>query len=187
LDRLKLHIDLDALKRISVLSQGLPHYTHLLGLHASREAIDSDVERITLAIVDKAITKALTGVNESITSAWHSATLSARKDNLFADVLLACALAETDGLGFFAAQNVRQTLREITGKPYEIWSFAQHLNDFCDPKRGPILQKTGTKRRFKYRFTNPLMQPYVIMNGMATKKINSQLLNKISRQRSDLL
>ena len=63
-------------------------------------------------------------------------------------------------------------MQVVTGKKYDIPSYAQHLNDFCDVKRGPLLEKTGAKRRFRFRFVNPLMQPYVIMQGFAAGKLN---------------
>jgi hypothetical protein len=92
-------------------------------------------------------------------------------------VLLACALAETTELGYFSAQKVVQPLQEITGRDLEIPTFAQHLNDFCDPKRGPILQKSGVKRLFRYRFINPLVQPYVIMQGIKSGRISTNALD----------
>jgi hypothetical protein len=67
-------------------------------------------------------------------------------------------------------------MREITGKDFEIPSFAQHLNEFCDQKRGPILQKTGSRRLYRYQFTNPLLQPHVIMQGMQSGRMRSALL-----------
>jgi Cdc6-like AAA superfamily ATPase len=180
LQGLGMSIDAEAQTKISLFSQGLPHYAHLLGLHASRTALDEDLSlHVTSAIVDRAINKALQDAQQSIHSAYHQATLSSRKDNLFADVLLSCALAPQDSLGFFAAQDVRQPMREITGKPYEIPSFAQHLNEFSE-KRGPILRKTGNKRRYRYRFTNPLMQPFVIMQGFASGKISPALLARLA-------
>ena len=51
-------------------------------------------------------------------------------------------------------------------KRYEIPSFARHLNIFCDAARGPVLQKTGIPHGYRYRFVNPLLQPFVIMQGM---------------------
>ena len=101
---------------------------------------------------------------------WHL------KENLFADVLLACALAETNELGFFPAQAVRAPMCKITGKDYDIPSFAQHLNEFSDTKRGPVLQKQGETRRYVYRFVNPLMQPYVIMQGVVNGRVSSETM-----------
>jgi hypothetical protein len=70
-------------------------------------------------------------------------------------------------------------MQMITGKPYEIPSFAQHLNEFSDPKRGNILKKIGASRRFRYRFSNPLMQPFVVMTGFADGKIPEGVLDAL--------
>ena len=82
--------------------------------------------------------------------------------------MLACALAQTDELGMFTSAEVRERLRKITGKPYEIPAFANHLNEFSstDGGRSGVLQKHGTSRRFRYRFVMPLMPPYVLMKGI---------------------
>jgi hypothetical protein len=172
----------DALQRIVVLSQGLPHYTHLIGLYSARAGLDGKTTEITAEIVGQAIEKAVDGAQQSISNAWHEATRSPRKDNLFGDVLLACALAETDQQNTFAAQDVRGPMRELTNKPYAIASFAQHLNEFCDAKRGPILHRTGKTRKYRYRFINPLMQPFVIMQGFKGNKITKALLNKMQKR-----
>lgn len=170
-DRLGMTIDPDALERIGRLSQGLPHYAQLLGLHATRVALDRQSLAVSDADVTQAIRNALEDAQHSVRRAYHDAIRSPRKDNLFADVLLACALAKTTELGFFAAQDVRGPMRAITGKNYEIPSFAQHLNEFSESKRGPLLQKAGESRRYMYRFINPLMQPFVIMQGVVAGRV----------------
>ncbi|MDP3910524.1 MAG: ATP-binding protein [Gemmatimonadales bacterium] len=178
LQRLEMTIAEDALRRIVLLAQGLPHYAHLIGLHASRVALDTHSTDVTLAVVDQAITKAIEDAQQSIRNAYHSAIRSSRKHNLFGDVLLSCALAKTDELGFFAAQDVRSPMRKITGKDYDIPTFAQHLNEFSDAKRGKILKKTGQTRRYRYRFSDPLMQPFVIMQGVVAHKIPAGFLQQ---------
>jgi hypothetical protein len=169
--RLGMRISDSAVRRILLLAQGLPHYAHLVALHSARAALDARSLDIALENVNQAIGKAIDGAQHSIRTAYHSAIRSARKDNLFADVLLSCALAPADELGFFAAQDVRAPMRRITGKNYDIPAFAQHLTEFADSKRGRILQRTGTERRYRYRFSDPLMQPYVIMQGISHQKI----------------
>ncbi len=166
-----------AIRQIMKLSQGLPHYAHLLGLNAVRAAIDSQSLEVVADVVRNAIDKSIKGANQSIRTSYEQAIRSARKNNLFADVLLSCALAETSDLGFFAAQDVRAPMCQITGKDYEIPSFAQHLNEFCDQMRGPILQKTGSRRLYRYRFINPLLQPYVIMQGIQSGRVTSSMLD----------
>lgn len=181
LDRLKMEIGPDALRRITLLSQGLPHYTHLLGLHATREAIDGGATAIELGQVTAAIGKALTQAQQTIRSAHHKATMSPRKDNLFERVLLACALAPTDDLGYFAPAEVRDPMSRIMKKRYDIPSFARHLNHFCEAGRGAVLQRTGVKRRYRFRFANPLLQPFVIMQGIADGLIDGNVLEQIKK------
>jgi Cdc6-like AAA superfamily ATPase len=173
---LGMTMDVNAKRHITLLSQGLPHYTHLLGLHSVRQAIDSKVKNINLVHVESAITKALGQAQQTIISAYHKAIMSQRKDTLFEQVLLACALAKTDDLGYFAAADVREPLSKIMGRNYEIPSFSRHLNDFCDMARGSILHKIGIKRRYRFRFVNPLMQPFVTMQGCAHGLIDRQKL-----------
>lgn len=177
LNKLDMKIGPAALGRIAKLSQGLPHYGHLLALYASRVALDSQSMTVDAAAVDKAIQKATSGVQQTILSAYEVAVRSAVRNNLFADVLLACALAETSELGFFAAQDVRQPLCKVTGRHYDIPAFAQHLNEFSDAKRGNMLIKSGTPRLYRYRFRNPLMQPYVIMQGIKSQRIVASMLD----------
>ncbi len=165
LNSVGMSIDDQARKRIVQLSQGLPHYTHLLAQHAGQRAALDGRLKIEITDVRTAIDNALSKAQHSIISAYHQATLSPR-ENMYAQVLLACALAGTDSLGYFAAVDVRVPLAEIMGKRYEIPAFSQHLNAFCEPTRGPILQRVGTTRRYRFRFVNPLMQPFVIMDGL---------------------
>lgn len=165
LGKASMTISSDAKKKIVQLSQGLPHYTHLLALCSAQRAIVALKENVAIEDVRTAIDTALSNAQQSIVGAYHRATASPR-ENLYPQVLLACAMAEPDGLGYFAAVDVRKPLSDIMKKPYEIPAFSQHLNAFCEESRGPVLQRTGTARRYRFRFVNPLMQPYVLMDGM---------------------
>lgn len=163
--KLGMSISGEAVRRITRMAQGLPHYAHLLGLHATRAALGSESLSIDLGHVHTAVGLAIQDASQSILHAYIEATRSAHKGNMFADVLLACAVATCDDLGYFAAQDVREPMCRITKKNYDIPSFAKHLNDFSSPTRGNVLQVVGESRRFRYRFRDPLMQPYVIMQG----------------------
>ncbi|CAN7616110.1 ATP-binding protein [Caballeronia sp. LjRoot34] len=169
--RLNLTVSEAADKTIRMLSQGLPHYTHLVCLYAARKTIEAGESEVGVMAVEQAIDQAVGNAQQSIQSAYHLATMSPRKDNLFADVLLACALAPVDQMGYFAAQDIREPMQDITGRDYQIPSFSQHLNEFSEDKRGPILKKIGTARRFRFRFINPLLQPYVVMQGCLSGKV----------------
>jgi len=179
LARLGMGITEDAKRQISLLSQGLPHYTHLLGLHSTRLAIDAGSRQVSTNHVRAAIVKSVEDAQQSLQSGYREAITSPRRDNIYGQVLLACALARTDEVGYFAAADVRLPLSEIMGKPYDIPGFAKHLNGFCYPDRGAVLRKTGVKHKFRFRFWNPLMQPLVIMKGMVDGRIDAEVLQRI--------
>jgi hypothetical protein len=65
------------------------------------------------------------------------------------------------------------------GRQTDVPSFARHLNEFCETDRGPVLEKAGHERRYRYRFVNPLMQPFVVMNGVLTSRIAGPLLERL--------
>lgn len=174
MQKANMTIDDEAKKRIATLSQGLPHYTHLLALYAAQRVVATERSNVDLADVRTAIDTALAKTQQSIISVYHKATNSPR-ENLYPQVLLSCALAQPDSLGYFAAVDVRGPLSKIMKKPYEIPAFSQHLNAFCEPSRGPVLQRTGTARRYRFRFENPLMQPYVVMDGIRKGLITDEL------------
>lgn len=172
-----------ARERITRLSHGLPHYVHLLAQAAALSAADRDARAIEIDDVNRATEASIRDAQESIISAYHRATLSTR-ETLYPQVVLACALTQGDDLGYFASGDVREPLSAIMGKPYDIPAFSQHLNELSDPDggRGPILQKTGTARKFRFRFINPLLQPYVIMKGIAEGMIDSELLDQFTEE-----
>lgn len=176
----EMEIEANALTKITRLSLGLPHYTHLLSQWAARAAVTDGRHTIQPPDVESAIGSALDRAQESIVNAYHRATFSPR-ENLYQPVILAAALAPQDDLGYFTAPGVRTPLREIMGKPYEIPAFARHLNALTEGERGPILQKTGVPRRFRYRFINPLLQPYVMMRGLASGMLEPEMLDRLMR------
>ena len=176
LDEAGMTIDDGAKQQIADLSQGLPHFTHLLGLHAAQHAIGEERKRLTEEDVKVAIHHAVAKTQQSTVNIYHHATSSPRK-NLYTQVLLACAMSEKDELGYFSAADVRGPMSAIMGQTYGIPTFARHLNDFCEKQRGPVLQKTGHERRFRYRFINPMMEPFVTMNGLDNGLITEGMLN----------
>jgi len=169
-DQAKMHV--------GVLSQGLPHYAHLLGLHSARVAIECRDMNISLDHVDEAIRKAVADVQQSLATAYTTAVAVHRKGNIYSDVLLACALAKTNTFGYFTATDVKDQLCSITGRDYDIPSFARHLEDFCSEGRGCVITSKGEPRKKTYRFVNPLMQPHVIMHGLVNKRIDRVQLER---------
>jgi energy-coupling factor transporter ATP-binding protein EcfA2 len=163
--RLEMTVDSTALSRIARLSLGLPHYTHLISLHAVRESLDRHSLALDSKSVDSAIGKALAGAQQGLIDAYSTAVASSQRTHLYRQVLTACAKAKTDENGYFTPVAVREPLSRILGKSYDVPSYVRHLNEFSEGKRGRILHKIGSKRNFRFRFANPLMQPYVLMKA----------------------
>jgi hypothetical protein len=172
LETLNMEIDRSALNEITGLSKGLPHYTHLLAKHAGRRALDNQSTLVVQSHVKAAIQTALREAQESIRTVYDKATYSTKKKALFKQVLLACAMSEQDEFGNFQPANLSDPLSRIMGKTYTTEAFARHLHAFCEAERGPVLRKTGVEYRWRYRFVNPLLQPYVLMKGLADEMID---------------
>jgi Cdc6-like AAA superfamily ATPase len=150
---------------VVALSQGLPHYTHLLCFHAATNAVECLHTKVDLQALHAALGRALEDASQTVRQRYHSATFSNRP-TLYKSVILACAKCPTDEVGSFGAPDIREQLRAITGINYEIPAFAAHLKDFSsDGPRGGVLKRIGTTRRFRYQFRDPLMPTYVLMRG----------------------
>lgn len=177
--RLGMHVTKPAMAQIIGLSSGLPHYTHLLGLYAVRRAIAARSLKVDEVHVDEAEKMCLEKVDGSLTNQYNLATQIHRSGNLYRQVMLACALAEPDERGFFPAKAVEFPLSTICNKQYTTENFGQHLKNLCEPERGKILDQKGKARRFRYRFEEPLMQPYVILRGLKDGLIDKATLKKL--------
>lgn len=175
--RCGMNTDADAVWKIIFLSRGLPYYAHLLAMHAARYAIDHRKMVVKHQDVDKALASALQELDQSIKEKYVAAVRSQRaEDTLYAPVLLACAFAVTDELGRFQQSAVTAPLNKILpGKNYQPSTFALHMNAFTEEERGRVLQRTGTPRNYRYRFADPMMQPYVILRGLNEGRLTDEI------------
>lgn len=169
LEQVDMTMETAAKRRIAGLSEGLPHYTHLLALYASQEAVKQNRNEVATADVNTAVHMAVEKAQQSIRSTYLKAIGSPRKDNLFPHVLLACALAPKNELGYFRQSDVKGPMTWIRAKETEISVFAQHMDEFSQETRASVLEKVGRPRHWTFRFSNPLLQPYVILRGLSTE------------------
>ena len=174
--KLGMQIEESAKTEIATLSQGLPNYTHRLALHATRAALVDRRLEIQKSDIRLAINEAVSNTQQSLQDEFRRAITSPQAGNLYERVLLACALANTDDFGYFAAADVRDPMSKIMGRKYDIQSFVKHLNQFCDDVRGRVLRKEGAERKYRYRFKSPLMQPFVVMKGIIAGHISEDEL-----------
>jgi hypothetical protein len=165
--------DDEALWKMTYLARGLPYYAQLLGMHSARLAIREKSRTVLPAQIDAALVNALAEVDQKVKQDYHAAVISQRGDTLYEPVLLACALAKGDELGRFQQAAVNEPLtRVLPGKSYKSTTFAFHMNAMCEAARMNVLQRVGQPPNQRYRFKEPLMQPFVVMKGLADGRIN---------------
>ena len=129
---------------IARLSQGFPYYTHYLGQHSGYNALDNDRDFIEAEDVFSAASRVVRKA-DNILRDFKQAT-SSPQHNLYEEVLIACALADKNDFGFFFPADISNDLKIITGKPYYVNTYQRHLNEFCEKRRGPVLEKFGEPR-----------------------------------------
>ena len=152
--------------KIAKLSQGYPHYTHLLGLWAGRKAAGRGSGHVISADLKAAVPDSIQNAAGSIRVEYNQATDSNQPNNLFKQVLLACALTDKDVRGRFSLAAVREPLQQILGRSIAPVSYQRHMAAFCDSYHGPALVKTGRRRNYRWHFANPQLVPFVHLQGI---------------------
>lgn len=180
-----MKISEETLWRMAFLSRGLPYFAHLLGMHTARTAILLKRRSIQESDLDIGIRTALSEVDQTLKEAYNAAVISQKPmQTLYEPVLLACALAEADELGRFQQKHVESPLAAIKkDKRYKATTYAFHMNEFCEEKRGRILENSGDPNNPRYRFRDPLMQPYVILRGLADGRIDKSVTGQFTPRR----
>lgn len=168
------------------VSQGLPHYTHLVGLNVVRTAaLNHSTTYIEKEFVFEALKKSVKQAEQSVTNKYVTATHSAHKDALYRHVLLACALTATkyrDALGYFNPASVIEPLSAVLARRVTIATFNNHLTEFCQKERGAVLERDGQARSYRFRFADPLLVPFAFMDAVATGLISDERLSLILEQ-----
>lgn len=179
-------IEEEASFQIAFLSRGLPYFSHLVGQYTALSTIDDKHVNLTEPDVLKGLGAALQDVDQTITEAYLKAIVSQRPNvTLYEPVLVACALADSDELGRFQQTAVSDPLARIVAKkpPYTPTTFAFHMNEFCVSKRGQILTRTGEPRNYRYQFSDPMMQPYVILRALESEGVTMEVFQQFIARR----
>ena len=167
-----------ATNRIISAAEGLPHFAHLLGLGAGHAAVSDDRSVVEQGDVERAEADAVR--THSMFSEYRRATDSPQPGHLFEQVLLACAYAPRDGVGYFRAGDVRRPLSDIVGRPVTFPQFQRHLVELSGDRQ--TLYREGEPRHRAYRFRNPLFQPFVKMTARAKGLISDELAAQLQEQ-----
>ena len=162
-------------ERTAVLSQGYPHFTHLLALWAGRIANERSSNSVSFEDLSRAIPAALENSASGLQHEYDLAVDSNQPENLFEHVLLACALADKDARGRFGLGSLRDPLRSILmplgRSAIRPVAYQGHLAKFCEFRRGPVLKRTGSPRNYHWQFVNPQLVPFIELKGISEGKV----------------
>ncbi len=164
IERAKLTIAREAVDTIAQLAQGLPHYAHLLAQLSARFALEDLRTNVRQGDVNDAVAEAIEKTQQTVREVYRRAT-EENGDARYREVVLACALASADEFGFFAASDVEVPDVEA----------AHYLDALAEPAHGGLLQRRGSVNP-RYRFVNPLLQPYVLMRALSEGTVAPELL-----------
>jgi Cdc6-like AAA superfamily ATPase len=181
LRRLEIEITGDAKWKVINLTKGLPAFAHGLGKEAALSTVSRKSLKIEEKDVDTAIDVILSSNQNSLKSDYELATHSNQARARYKQILMACALAQSDEVGFFTPKQVESPLSSILSKETTVEYFNDNLKDFTEEKRGAVLKRQGTSRIFRYRFRNPAMQPFVIMRGIKDGFLPQSATNALSQ------
>jgi hypothetical protein len=88
------------------------------------------------------------------------------------EVLLACAVAKLGDMGDFSPSDLREPYSRIIKESVDIDRFNPQLTTLATSR--DILIREGEERRWRYRFRDPLMEPYVLLQGLQTGAISPE-------------
>lgn len=182
--KLGLAFDDDAVDYIAYLARGFPHIAHLLSLHATERVLRERRSNVQGDDVWEAQQTAVQEADPVLQDRYHEAVDSPRKDAQFRHLLAACAVVPKDIHGYFRPGDLLNAMSSIIGKACEVSSYTGKLNDLCDG-RGRSLTRRGVPRKHKYRFTNPMMESYVIVKSLVDRLIDRGLFTRIRAQGND--
>ena len=163
----------EARSELVALSCGLPYYTQTLGKLAALNAINDHRDRINVNDIDAAIESFLVESGQSFSADYERAIESQQPDNIFCEVILACALADSDAGGVVKPAAVAKTLNLVMPNKSQPLVRIQHcMSLFASDRRGKILTRAGKKGDYRYRFSDALMRPFIIIRSIKDHTID---------------
>jgi Cdc6-like AAA superfamily ATPase len=178
---LGIKLEGDARWKIVALARGLPEYVHYLGREAAVRALQHRRLIVREEDVGEAITLFLKDSDRSSYARYRKAIDSNKTNAQYKQILVACALTKTaDEDATFAPRDVIEPASMILGHKVEIANFQGHLNAFSSSGRGHVLERSGSPRAYRYKFAEPKMQPYVIMQGISDGIVSRDALSVLA-------
>ncbi|MBK6363991.1 MAG: hypothetical protein IPF52_11035 [Saprospiraceae bacterium] len=145
-------------------SSGFPHYTHLLCKYSIKNALDKESTEVKAEELNAAINQSIENSNEQLRESYSKAIISSSQNSQWKPVLHACATCPSDEFDSFTTTDILNQFNTITGKYSIRENITHNLGKLCQEERGLILEKIGTGKNIRYKFYNPMMKPFILLN-----------------------
>jgi hypothetical protein len=146
-----------------------------LSLESGRAAIKRSSKRIEDEDFASCVHEIVAN-KQTVANTYYEAVSSSHKSSTHKLTLLSCALSPIDEHGFFQSSAVAKSMAILTGRDCSVSDVQRHLNEFVTDKRKRVLERHGSPRRFRYRFSDPMVQPYTIIHSLAENLISESQL-----------
>ncbi len=156
--QLEIEVSEQVGKIVVDISNGYPHFTHLIGLKCAEEAVTNNIRKITKPTLISALDKAVNDAEGTMKRLYDNATQkpSSSKSKKIELILKACSASVHDD---FRLCDISERLKEY-GQDLPNATISRYMREFTDSNGESILRriKVGV-----YRFNDPRMQSYIKM------------------------
>ena len=162
--KLKLRFTTQAKTRIVKVSSGYPHFTHLLALKATEDAIADSRYEINVSNVEAATRRAVNDSEGRLKRVYDDACRSYNTEE-YRHIICAASMLGADE---FTAAELRQKYLELWHKPIVQTSLNNYFNRLVSDGDSTILRRIA---KGVYRFNDPRMPSYIRIANMADEHL----------------
>lgn len=152
--KLNLNFHEIALRRIVKVSSGYPHFTHLLALKASEDAIIDDRDDVSLQNIVDATKRAVDDSEGSLKQSYDNATRSSTSD-VCKRILLAAACCNAEE---FRAIDLREKFKQLFGQVITQGYLNNYFQRIVSSDNSFVLRRIA---QGIYRFNDPRMPSFI--------------------------
>lgn len=155
---LKIDIDEAILDDFVFYSDGFPYFAHLLGLHVARSVVKAEQKSVSATMLEPALERAAMAVSSTyegrIRTAYEAGgDVQPRKQIL--------RLLANSAQRSWSSADVQALWDEHVGIRDQYAFMHTALGQLAGDKGGNVLVRSGSRKKYRYRFEDPHMRPYL--------------------------
>lgn len=163
-DEVEMEMTKQVQNKIINFSSGFPHYTHLLTKYSVKNAIEKDQIKVNTENLNFAIKTAIENASEHLRESYRMAIFSESGNSKWQNVIFACAKCYSDQFNSFTLEDIVLEYQNIIKDNCEIQDIQNEIEALCDKERGYFLEKQATESNTRFKFANPMIKPFILLN-----------------------